>query len=149
VEVAALEDAPPSAVAPAPVAPAPSAQAPDSTAAPPQDTGSSQRVAAYVVGGAGIVGLALGGAFVLSAKSKYDDSLNHCVSGSPNVCDATGVSQRDSARTSGNVATVAFAVGAAAVAAGAVLWFTAPSSHASPRVGLVPTLGGALVRGEF
>jgi hypothetical protein len=152
VEVAALEDVPvatPAAVtAPAPVAPPP----PPPLSDEPHDSsaGASQRTVGVIVGGVGIVGLAVGTAFVLSAKSKYDSSLNDCVQGTPNVCNADGVSERNSARTSGDIASVAFGVGIAAVASGVVLWFTAPSGRSdAARVGLVPTPGGALLRGEF
>jgi hypothetical protein len=155
VDVAALEDAPaaaavagPAAAAPAPMAspppPPPSEEPHDSSA------GASQRTAGVIMGGAGIVGLAVGTAFVLSAKSKYDSSLNDCVQGTPNVCNAAGVSERNSARTSGDIASVAFGVGIAAVAGGVVLWFTAPSGRSdAARVGLVPTPGGAFLRVEF
>jgi hypothetical protein len=155
VEVAALEDAPvvaPSTVAPAPapaptvppLLPPPSEQPHDSSA------GGSQRTLGAIVGGVGILGLAVGTAFVLSAKSKYDSSLNDCVQGTPNVCNPAGVSERNSARTSGDIASVAFGVGLVAVASGVVLWFTAPSGRSdAARVGFVPTPGGALLRGEF
>jgi serine/threonine-protein kinase len=151
VEIPALEDAPAPPPAPtpvAPVAPTPMDNPTPATEEPAHDTGkgSSQRTAGVVVGVVGIVGLGVGTAFVFSAKSSYDDSLTHCPT-TKNVCDATGVSERDSARTSGNFATAAYGIGAAALATGLVLWFTAPSSHA--RVGVVPAPGGALIRGEF
>jgi hypothetical protein len=108
--------------------------------------GNSQRTIGVVVGVVGVIGLGVGTAFIFSAKSSYNDSLTHCPT-AKNVCDATGVSERDSALKSGNFATVAYSVGAVAVASGVVLWFTAPTSHS--RVGLVPAPGGALIRGEF
>ncbi len=150
VDVAVLEDAP--AAAPVPPVPvtAPPPTPPADVAPRDEGAGSSQRLAALIVGGAGVVGLGVGTVFVLSAKSKYNDSLTDCVQGTPNVCSAAGVSERDSARSAGNVASVAFGVGIVAITAGVVLWFTAPSGHSdAPRVGLVPTPGGALVRGEF
>jgi hypothetical protein len=136
--------APPTTVEVAVAAPPPSpSESHDSAGAP-------QRMAGIIVGGVGIVGLAVGTGFVLSAKSKYDTSLTDCVQGTPNVCNATGVSERNSARTSGDIASVAFGVGIAAVASGVVLWFTAPSGRSdAARVGLVPAPGGALLRGEF
>jgi hypothetical protein len=59
--------------------------------------------------------------------------------------------------TAGDGATVAFAIGAAALVAGGVVWFTAPkepradapAASAAPRVVVAPTLGGALVRATF
>lgn len=153
IEVAPLEDAPVTAPPPPATTLTPASPPPPP---PPQpesldsSVGSSQRTAGLIVGGVGVVGLAVGTAFVLSAKSKYDTSLNDCVQGTPNVCNAAGVSERNSARTSGDIASVAFGVGIAAVASGVVLWFTAPSGHSdTARVGLVPAPGGVLLRGEF
>ncbi len=153
VEVAALEDAPVAAPPPPASTPTQAVPPPAPPSAPEShdsNAGASQRTAGLIVGGVGVVGLAVGTAFVLSAKSKYDTSLNDCVQGTPNVCNAAGVSERNSARTAGDIASVAFGVGIAAVASGVVLWFTAPSGHSDQaRVGLVPAPGGVLLRGEF
>jgi hypothetical protein len=65
----------------------------------------------------------------------------------PNVCNATGLSQRNDARTQGDYATVAVGIGLAALAGGAALWLTAPRAPAA--VALVPGLGGASLQGEW
>jgi hypothetical protein len=153
VEIPTLEDAPalPPVPAAAVPAPPPPVEPQPATTAPPADdnAGHTQRILGVVIGAVGVVGLGVGTAFVFSARSSYDDSLTNCPT-TKNVCNSTGVSQRDSALSSGDAATVAYTVGAVAIAAGVVLWFTAPSSSsASPRVGLVPAPGGALLRGEF
>jgi hypothetical protein len=97
--------------------------------------------------------LAVGTVFVLSAKSKYNDSLANCATNDPNRCTAQGVTQRDDARSAGTIATIGFGVGAAGLAAAVILWVTAPSSRASsPTAGSIqvsPTLGGAVVQGAF
>jgi hypothetical protein len=51
----------------------------------------------------------------------------------------------------GNVATVVFGVGAAAIVGGVVLWATAPDAPAATtaRIELVPALGGASVKGVW
>jgi hypothetical protein len=152
VEIPTLEDAPAPPPAPVPVvAPTPAPMendAPATDAAPARDTGigNSQRMVGVVVGVVGVVGLGVGTAFIFSAKSSYNDSLTNCPN-AKNVCNQAGVTERDSALKSGNFATVAYGVGAAAIATGLVLWFTAPTSHS--RVGVVPAPGGALIRGEF
>ncbi|MGH7295678.1 MAG: tetratricopeptide repeat protein, partial [Polyangiaceae bacterium] len=111
------------------------------------------RVVGLVVGGVGIVGLGVAAAFAVSAKSQYNTSLGNCESNDPNVCSGTGVTQRNNARTAGNVASVAASVGAAALVGGAVIWLTAPrsgsSSAAAARVGIAPTLGGAVLQGAW
>jgi tetratricopeptide (TPR) repeat protein len=162
VTVPALEAAPPSATpVPAPT-PAP-APAPTPAPAPPPDTsrGSGQRVAGLIVGGVGVLGLGASGLFAILAKNKYNDSLQNCPS-NPNVCTQTGVNQRNDALTDGNVASIAFGVGAAALVGGVVLYLTAPSASStasgaasggvrnlqvSPLVGL--GTGGAVLGGAW
>jgi serine/threonine-protein kinase len=163
VTVPALEALPPEAL-PVP-SPAPSpASVPQPTEAPVEpppgfaetgaSRGSGQRILGVVFGGLGIVGLGVGTAFALSAKSKYDDSLNACETANHDLCNPTGISQRNDARSAGDAATVAFGLGAAALVAGGILWFTAPRASAAPRTGsaslvVAPTLGGAVVKGAF
>ena len=106
-----------------------------------------QKIAAIAIGGLGVVGLGLGTYFGLSSRSKHDDAGAHCAG---NACDAQGVALRSDAITAGNASTVSFALGAAALAGGAVLWLTAPpASRESARVGVSPGAGGVVVRGAF
>lgn len=92
------------------------------------DPGSSQRMLGYIVGGVGIVGLAVGTGFALSARSQNEDSKAFCRTDDPNRCSAEGVALRDDARSAGTIATIAFGVGLAAIAGGTVLIVTAPSA---------------------
>jgi hypothetical protein len=102
--------------------------------------GSGRRTVGLVLAGAGIVGLGLGTAFALKAKSNYDDSVGKCDPVDKNLCGTAGFDLRSDARTAGNVATVAFGAGAAALVAGAILYFTAPSgSSDKPRALVVPS----------
>ncbi len=160
VTIPTLKDAPveppppPTATTTAPPPPPPTAttSAPPPPPLPPAEDGSGRRTVGLIVGGAGVVGLALGTVFALSAKSKYDESLKACGT-DKNLCTQPGVDQRDSARTAGNIASVGFGVGAVLVATGAVLWFTAPSGNGKTgdkgSIQVAPTLGGAMVRGQF
>jgi hypothetical protein len=158
VAVPALEAAP---VPPAPPAPAPT------PAAGPMDAsgqgaaagaegasgsvGSGQRVAGAVIAAVGIAGLGASGVFAVLAKNGYSDSLANCQTNNPGLCNATGVSQRNDARTDGNIASVAFGVGAAALVGGVIVWLTAPRAPSAGAASLVvaPTLGGAVVQGAF
>jgi hypothetical protein len=90
----------------------------------PDDPGRSQRVVALVVGGVGVAGLAVGTVFGLRSKSLHDDAQATCTGAA--CTDDNGVNLMNEARAAGNVSTVAFLVGAAGVAVGATLWFTAP-----------------------
>lgn len=156
VDVPKLEDEtvspPPSSASEA----TPAGASSEATPAPPESAagrGSTQRTVALVVGGAGIVGLGIGAAFGVVAKSKLDQSNDgHCHGA--NLCDATGVQLRSDSLTAALVSTVAFSVGVAAVAGGVVLWLTAPKAQdASPSVGLSPMvtdrLGGLTLHGAF
>ena len=110
----------------------------------------TQRIAAVIVGGVGIIGLGVGAAMAVSAKSQYNDSLAGCLPSDPDQCGANGLSQRNSAISAGNVATASLLIGGAAVAGGVVLWLTAPPGHAretqSASIALVPSLGGGALR---
>ncbi len=105
--------------------------------------GSTQRTVGLVVAGIGAVGLGVGGVFGLLAKSSYDDARTHCTA--DNRCTADGVSGVDKAHNQATLSTIAMGVGAAALAGGLIVYFTAPSAKATPAVGLrvVPTVGGA------
>jgi hypothetical protein len=80
--------------------------------------------------------------------SKKQESNDECPGGDTGPCSAKGVDLSKTARDEGNVSTVAFAVGGAAIIGAAVLWFTAPKSiGVSPSAG--PNAGGVTLRGAF
>jgi hypothetical protein len=106
-----------------------------------------QRVASLVTLGVGLVGIGTGVALAVQAKAKANDADVYCP-GTMCTNDAA-VRMSHDARVAGNLATVAFAVGAAGIAGAVVLWLTAkPSpSSASAEVALV---GGTLrLRGTW
>jgi len=160
VSVPALESAsPPVVVASAPrqVAPTPDAPTTLRTDAPPSardgepssttsaDAGSNpsspsrplgaRRILALVAGGVGAVGLGLGTYWAVSAKGDLDDSNSdgHCHG---NACDHYGVTARSDAQSQATLATAGFIAGGVALAAGAVIWLTAP--RASVNVAVAP-----------
>jgi serine/threonine-protein kinase len=99
--------------------------------------------------GAGAAGVVVGGVFGIRALVLNGETSGVC---SGDRCNAAGVDERNSARTSGDISTVAFAAGAAAAGAGVLLLLTSGSS--ASRVGAASTLrvganaapgGGALV----
>jgi hypothetical protein len=96
----------------------------------------SQRVIALAALGIGLVGVGTGVAFAVQAKAKSSDADAYCP-GSSCANDAALRMNHD-ARVAGDVATVAFAVGAAGIAGAVVLWLTAKSpSSPSAEVALV------------
>lgn len=94
----------------------------------PVDSGKTQRLIGYAVGGAGVVALGIGGYFGLRAFSRWDDRNAHC---SDAGCDPTGVEAGDDADTAATVANVGIGLGVVGVAAGAYLVLTAGSASAT------------------
>jgi len=129
----------------APPAPAaPRATAPN--VAPPPSGWTTGRIAAVAVGGVGIAGLALGAGFAVDAAAKRDSSFEQCLPKEPNRCSTTGVKLRNEAFTAAHISTAAFVVGGAALAGGAVLFFTGspePTAGAKSALRLEAHPGGA------
>lgn len=132
---------------PVPPALAPLAPRPEPTADVLGTPLSTQRMLALGVAGVGVIGLGVGAGFGLASMSAKGEADDHCQLGPRgDQCDSRGVSAGDRAIARGNVSTIAFIAGGAAVAAGAVLWFTnSPSEKQGGAVGLIP-FG---VRGRF
>jgi hypothetical protein len=102
-----------------------------------------QRPIAVGLGGAGLIGIAIGAVYGLQAASQWNRARPYCSGG---MCSTTeAYSSWQDSRSSASTATVAFVVGGVAAAGGAVLWLTAPSSPV--RVGAAP--GALVARGEF
>jgi hypothetical protein len=109
-------------------------------------TGSAQRTAAYVAGGIGVVGLAMGTYFGLQSISKRDEANQRC---SASSCrDLEGVELRDDARRNGDWSTATFIVGAVGIAGGAVLWMSAPKSETA-KLGIGVTAGRVTLEGAW
>lgn len=109
--------------------------------------GETQRIVGVFVGAAGLIGMGVGGLMALSAKSSFDQAS--CVGF---TCDRAGYDGRSSARTGGNLSTFVFALGAAALVGGGVLWLTAPSASdgaRAPKLATGVSMGGVVVGGSF
>jgi hypothetical protein len=117
------------------------------TAEPPKN-GDTQRTLAIVAVGVGVAGVAVGTIFGLVSMNKRNEADSHCEPPDHKLCDAAGVDAGDKAITAGNISTVGFIAGGLLVAAGAALWFTAPSGVAiAPSAG--PNGGGVALSGRF
>jgi hypothetical protein len=140
-----------------PLPPPPTATRPDAPPepAPPASSSSTQRTVGLVVAGVGVIGVGVGVVFGLKAKSQNDDTYSgHC--NANGVCDAAGLQGRVDALNSATVSTIGFVAGGIAVAAGAIIYFTAPSVGLSKRsagLALAPTFtpsgGGVALRGAW
>jgi hypothetical protein len=148
VEVPALASEP--AIAPPPPVPAANTEpappkAEDSLASPaPSSHHGAQRTAGLVVGAFGVAGAAFGAVAGLEARSTYDRAKSTC--GGSTLCPpgSAGPGERDSALRWATASTLGFVVGGAAMAAGAVVFFTAPkeSAGSAPAVGIAPASQG-------
>jgi hypothetical protein len=122
------------------------------TTEPPEHRGRPQRLIALGVGGLGVAGIAFGAIAGLEAMSTYADAKNACGSTIPQ-CNAgsPAFGLHDRTITWTTASTIGFAAGGAVLAAGAVLFFTAPKDEAGPTMGVAPTTQGATVslRGTF
>jgi len=120
----------------------------------------SGRALAIALGAVGIAGIGVGAAFGIDAMVKRDASnkSSHC---DPNsFCDPTGYDLRKDAQRSGTISTITFAVGAAALAGGAILFFALPSRPRAAQghgpglrpvvaASIGPGLGALSLRGTF
>jgi hypothetical protein len=125
---------------------------------------SSGRLFAYVAGGVGVAGVAVGTVFGLKAKSKQRDSEQYCLPEDRTACEKPGLDLLSEGRSAATVANVGFAAGAAGLIGGVILYLTAPSpgsvgSPASPRPRALrraawmpiisPSFSGLLAEGSF
>jgi hypothetical protein len=145
VEIPPLADVP----VPAPAAPA----APPATPAS-SDGAPSRRIAAYLTGGAGVVGVVVGAIMGSSAKSKWNEAETQDCKTST-LCNQTGVDLVSSAKTAATVSDVGFIAGGALVATSVILLVTALPTRprTTGRLMLSPAVdpkrGELLLRGSF
>ncbi len=122
------------------------------TEEPGASSWNGRKTLAVLVGGAGVVAMGVGTGFGLSASSSWSKSKTEC--GSVTSCPQyqQAVNDHDSAASAATVSTVAFGVGIAAVAAGIILFLTAPSGGGAeppsgPRAVHVKPFGGFFANG--
>jgi serine/threonine-protein kinase len=150
-------DEPPGVPVPVPVPPPPPPVAtplpviPESLP-PPADTGATRRYIGLGVGALGIVGLGVGSAFGVVAKSKFDQTnVSQC--NATDHCTSPGLAGRQDAEHAATASNIGFTIGAVLLAGGAVLYFTAlkPSARSGIVVAPAPMVGGggALLRATF
>ncbi len=114
---------------------------------------SKRKPVGFAIAGVGAVVAVVGGAFGFKAKGKYSDAKDLC-GGSIDDCNgdlAAAQKLVDDARSAGNLSTVMFVVGGAAIVGGIVLVVTAPKSEkpmtVAPMAG--SSTAGLLLSGHF
>jgi len=152
IRIDALEESAPPVVVPPPtnpvVEPLPPSNPPSvayPVTPPPSSATSTRRWIGIGVGAAGVVGLGVGSVFGLLAKSKLDQSNAGPCDASTDRCMPPGFPLRKDAEHLATASDIGFAVGGVLLAAGIVLYVTAPRPP-SPTTGLVlspiPLTGG-------
>jgi hypothetical protein len=135
--------------APPPAPPATTESAAQGTEVPvpapePPSRHGSQRTAGLVVGAVGLAGLAFGAVAGLEAGATYSRAKDACHGGTLCPPGSAGPGERDSALHWATASTIGFIAGGAALAAGAVVFFTArkENADAAPAVGVGPASQG-------
>ncbi|HVR18461.1 MAG TPA: tetratricopeptide repeat protein [Polyangiaceae bacterium] len=119
----------------------------DEAAKSGSSNGSTQRTIGLVLGGVGIVGVAVGAIFGLQAGSKWDDAKAKC-DDYPYGCGDDGVKLADDANSAATISTIGFIAGGVLIAGGATLWLTAGSGDdKAVAVGVGP--GTLRIKGRF
>lgn len=102
-------------------------------------TGDEQRLAGWIVGGVGVVGLAVMAGFGARAASQASSADDECEG---RFCSQAGLDGHAAARTSATVATVGFVIGILGVGTGVTLLLTAPSDDSAETTAfLSPDIG--------
>jgi hypothetical protein len=121
--------------------------------AQPGSSWGTQRVVGLALTGVGVVGTAVGSVFGLSASSSFSKQQRECSGPLPAQCPQhdQAVSDHETTVRDGNISTVAFVAGGAALVAGAWLFLTAPRSQPIASTGLHvrPSLGFVYLDGGF
>jgi len=112
-------------------------------------SGTTQRIAGVALSVVGVAGIVVGSVFGAGAKSKLDQSKDHCRTA--DLCTTEGLNLVSEARTSATVSTIGFVAGGAALVGGIVVFLTAPSGAPRPAAAarFVPLLGPQFAGGTF
>jgi len=137
---------PPATSVSAPVASASSGPPPVKETPPTTRPDGTYQTFGLVAGGVGVVAVGVGAFFGLRAMGTYEDRQKNCRN---NVCSPEGLALDKDARSQATLSNVFFAVGAAGLAAGAVLYLGAPQRQSALAPVIAPgfaglSLGGAL-----
>jgi hypothetical protein len=119
---------------------------------PGPDPRAKRRKLALIVGASGAGVVVVGAVFGLLASSSWNAAHDGGKCDQNTQCTKEGYDLVKTAQTEATISTIGFGVGLAAVAAGAVLWVTAPHRTAeTPSVSVGPLPGGAaaFVVGRF
>lgn len=95
--------------------------------------GRGRRIAALSIGGAGVVGLGLATYLAIDARGDYNDAFDSGCDAMTKQCSPAAFKATGDARSQANIATLVGGFALGAVAAGVVLYVTAPSGARGER----------------
>jgi hypothetical protein len=90
---------------------------------------SPQRPVGLVIGGVGLVGLAMGGIFAVLAKTTDAHALADECGGNASTCSTAGVEDGNRAHAEARTSVIALIGGGLLLGTGALIYFTAPGGH--------------------
>ena len=90
--------------------------------------GSGQKTVGRVLAGVGVIGLGVGIAIGVMAKSANDSTFTLCPGSGPTCSNCKGVDDTNCAKTLGTLSTLGFLGGGVLLAAAVVVWLTAPTA---------------------
>jgi hypothetical protein len=108
--------------------------------------GQTQRVVGLVIGGVGLAGIVTGVITAVMAKSATDNLAALCPN---NLCAPARLSQLSSARNLASASDISLIAGGVALGAGAIVFFTAPTSKTVVGMGPATQGAGLSVAGRF
>jgi hypothetical protein len=119
------------------------------------DRGSTQRTVGWVLGGAGIAGIAAGTVFAVQALSSRSSLAGSC--GSPAFCEVALRDELETQRAQAMAANILLSTGIVSLAGGVIVYLTAPSPQRAERAAtalqVAPSFGpgtaGLLATGRF
>jgi hypothetical protein len=105
----------------------------------------------WISAGVGVVGIGVGAAFGIAARSLWQDARLDC--DSSNNCTDAAYALIQRSRRDGNISTLAFGIGGVALATSLILYVRRSRDQARPALHLVPAITpnavSAAVGGEF
>jgi hypothetical protein len=107
--------------------------------------GQSQRVIGLTVGGVGFAGIITGVITAVMAKSTLDGLTGTCIGG----CPVTAIPRLNSTHNLASASDISLIAGGVALGAGAIVFFTAPTSKTAVGVGPATEGAGLSVAGRF
>ncbi len=115
----------------------------------PMSRATGQRIAGVIIGVAGVAGVVIGTVYGLNAIDDKNTQISDCASNTQCTNPMGAAAAHRDAQSSGTISTVAFIAGGVVLAAGVIVFFTAPKKNEGPSVTVGFNGLGMIMRGAF